>query len=182
VTQFPIELRTETWKAGGISQRPSSHNTFVCWVSRSWYRRGGRLQCVRECERATTRVDFRCATRMNASEAAAEAAEATEAVTNLTLKAFIESQLGVQTLPLPVVVPLTVLFVLISITGVIGNSMVCMVIARHPGMNTATNYYLFSLALSDITILVFGEYKNLLCNFESHRAKRIITLFVSKAR
>ena len=95
---------------------------------------------------------------MNALEAAAEAAEATDAVTNLTLKAFIESQLGVQTLPLPVVVPLTVLFVLISITGVFGNSMVCMVIARHPGMNTATNYYLFSLALSDITILVFGKY------------------------
>jgi neuromedin U receptor 1 len=88
---------------------------------------------------------------MNASEAAT-------ATTNLTLKAFIESQLGVQTLPLPVVVPLTVLFVLISITGVVGNGMVCMVIARHFSMHTATNYYLFSLALSDITILVFGEY------------------------
>jgi uncharacterized membrane protein len=87
---------------------------------------------------------------MNSSEAAA--------TTNLTLKEYLESQLGVQTLPLPVVVPLTVLFVLISITGIVGNFMVCMVIAKHPSMHTATNYYLFSLAVSDITILVFGEY------------------------
>ncbi|XP_059483366.1 neuropeptides capa receptor-like isoform X2 [Neocloeon triangulifer] len=77
-------------------------------------------------------------------------------VLNLTLRAYLQSQLGVQTLPLPVVVPLTVLFVLISITGIVGNVLVCMVIARHPNMQTATNYYLFSLALSDITILVFG--------------------------
>ncbi|CAB3388200.1 Hypothetical predicted protein [Cloeon dipterum] len=75
---------------------------------------------------------------------------------NLTLRAYLQSQLGVQTLPLPIVVPLTVLFVAISVTGIVGNVLVCTVIARHPNMHTATNYYLFSLALSDITILVFG--------------------------
>ncbi|CAB3385129.1 Hypothetical predicted protein, partial [Cloeon dipterum] len=74
---------------------------------------------------------------------------------NLTLRAYLQSQLGVQTLPLPIVVPLTVLFVAISVTGIVGNVLVCTVIARHPNMHTATNYYLFSLALSDITILVF---------------------------
>ncbi|XP_059483376.1 neuropeptides capa receptor-like isoform X3 [Neocloeon triangulifer] len=31
-----------------------------------------------------------------------------------------------------------------------------MVIAKHPNMHTATNYYLFSLAVADVTILVFG--------------------------
>ncbi|CAB3385125.1 Hypothetical predicted protein [Cloeon dipterum] len=75
---------------------------------------------------------------------------------NVTLQEYLESQLGVQTLPLHVVVPITVLYALISVTGIVGNVVVCMVIARHPNMHTATNYYLFSLAVADVTILVFG--------------------------
>jgi len=80
-----------------------------------------------------------------------------EDVANLTLQEYLESHLGVQTLPLQIVVPITALFVLISITGIVGNVVVCMVIAKHPNMHTATNYYLFSLAVADVTILVFGE-------------------------
>jgi neuromedin U receptor 1 len=91
---------------------------------------------------------------MNATtEAAAEAA-------NVTLQEYLESQLGVQTLPLHVVVPITALYSLISLTGIVGNVVVCMVIAKHPNMHTATNYYLFSLAVADVTILVFGETKS----------------------
>jgi len=35
-------------------------------------------------------------------------------------------------------------------TGVIGNVTTCVVIARNSYMHTATNYYLFSLAISDM--------------------------------
>jgi hypothetical protein len=89
---------------------------------------------------------------MNASRAAGAAL-----AVNMTLQEYLEDRLGVQTLPLHVVIPITVLYVLISITGIVGNVVVCMVIAKHPNMHTATNYYLFSLAVADVTILVFGE-------------------------
>jgi neuromedin U receptor 1 len=92
---------------------------------------------------------------MNGTEAAAAAA--VEEAVNGTLQEYLESQLGVQTLPLHVVVPITALYSLISLTGIVGNVVVCMVIAKHPNMHTATNYYLFSLAVADVTILVFGE-------------------------
>uniref|UniRef100_A0A182JY60 G-protein coupled receptors family 1 profile domain-containing protein n=1 Tax=Anopheles christyi TaxID=43041 RepID=A0A182JY60_9DIPT len=51
----------------------------------------------------------------------------------------------------------TVLFVGILVTGVIGNLIVCLVIVRHPSMRTATNYYLFSLAVSDLIFLLLGS-------------------------
>lgn len=58
--------------------------------------------------------------------------------------------------PLYVVVPMTVMYSVIFVTGVIGNSITCMVIAKHKYMHTATNYYLFSLAVSDLILLVSG--------------------------
>ena len=47
-----------------------------------------------------------------------------------------------------------------SVTGIFGNLSVCCVILRFPGMRSATNYYLFSLAVADLLILLLGE---LLC-------------------
>jgi len=58
--------------------------------------------------------------------------------------------------PLYIVVPMTVAYSVIFVTGVIGNSITCMVIAKHKYMHTATNYYLFSLAVSDLILLVSG--------------------------
>jgi len=51
---------------------------------------------------------------------------------------------------------ITIIFGGIFITGVIGNLLVCIVIIRHSAMHTATNYYLFSLAVSDLLYLLFG--------------------------
>ena len=39
---------------------------------------------------------------------------------------------------------------------------VCLVIVKNKSMHTATNYYLFSLAISDLMILVLGK---VLCTF-----------------
>ncbi|XP_053691574.1 neuropeptides capa receptor [Sabethes cyaneus] len=59
-------------------------------------------------------------------------------------------------MPLTTALLVTILFVGILVTGVIGNLIVCLVIIRHPSMHTATNYYLFSLAVSDLILLLLG--------------------------
>lgn len=66
--------------------------------------------------------------------------------------------MGSRRLPLTEIVPISVVLVVIFLTGVIGNVCVCVVIVKHPGLHTATNYYLFSLAVSDLLLLLFGEY------------------------
>lgn len=58
--------------------------------------------------------------------------------------------------PLYVVVPLTCLYVVILFTGLVGNVSTCVVISRNKHMHTPTNYYLFSLAMSDLLLLVLG--------------------------
>ena len=55
-----------------------------------------------------------------------------------------------------VVVPITIIYISIFFTGTIGNISTCIVIARNKSMHTATNYYLFSLAISDLLLLISG--------------------------
>ncbi|KFM75443.1 Neuropeptides capa receptor, partial [Stegodyphus mimosarum] len=56
----------------------------------------------------------------------------------------------------PYAVPMTIVYMVILITGIVGNICTCIVIARNRYMHTATNYYLFSLAVSDLLLLVLG--------------------------
>lgn len=58
--------------------------------------------------------------------------------------------------PLYVVVPITVIYMIIFVTGVVGNISTCIVISKNRSMHTATNYYLFSLAISDFLLLLSG--------------------------
>lgn len=58
--------------------------------------------------------------------------------------------------PLYVVIPMSVIYATIFVTGLVGNVSTCIVIARNRSMHTATNYYLFSLAISDLLLLVSG--------------------------
>ncbi|XP_063912848.1 pyrokinin-1 receptor-like isoform X2 [Zophobas morio] len=58
--------------------------------------------------------------------------------------------------PLSIVIPITVIYTLTFVSGVVGNVSTCIVIARNKSMHTATNYYLFSLAISDLLLLVSG--------------------------
>lgn len=58
--------------------------------------------------------------------------------------------------PLYIVVPITVIYMIIFVTGVVGNISTCIVISRNRSMHTATNYYLFSLAISDFLLLLSG--------------------------
>lgn len=59
--------------------------------------------------------------------------------------------------PLWIVVPITIIYSTIFVIGVVGNVITCVVISRNKSMHTATNYYLFSLAVSDLLLLLFGE-------------------------
>ncbi|ELK17293.1 Neuromedin-U receptor 2 [Pteropus alecto] len=52
--------------------------------------------------------------------------------------------------------PVTAVYSLIFVVGVTGNLLVCLVILRHQTMKTPTNYYLFSLAVSDLLVLLLG--------------------------
>uniref|UniRef100_G3U1P4 Neuromedin U receptor 2 n=2 Tax=Loxodonta africana TaxID=9785 RepID=G3U1P4_LOXAF len=56
----------------------------------------------------------------------------------------------------PLFLPMTAVYTLIFVVGVIGNLLVCLVILRHQSMKTPTNYYLFSLAVSDLLVLLLG--------------------------
>nr|XP_023015421.1 pyrokinin-1 receptor-like [Leptinotarsa decemlineata] len=67
-----------------------------------------------------------------------------------------ESDWGPRRDPLPIVITMSVLYITIFSSGVIGNISTCIVIARNKSMHTATNYYLFSLAISDLLLLISG--------------------------
>ena len=75
-----------------------------------------------------------------------------------TDEASLNTELGLGPIrdPLWTAVPMTILYILILVTGVIGNLVTCAVIVRNRYMHTATNYYLFSLAISDLLLLILG--------------------------
>lgn len=74
-----------------------------------------------------------------------------------TLDEYLLSVRGPKHLPLNIILPLTVVYVMIFVTGVLGNIAVCVVIIRNMSLHNATNYYLFSLAVSDLTLLLLGK-------------------------
>lgn len=55
------------------------------------------------------------------------------------------------------VMTITVVYCVIFFTGIIGNICTCVVIARNAYMRSVTNYYLFSLAVSDVLTLIVGK-------------------------
>ncbi|XP_014194507.1 neuromedin-U receptor 1 isoform X1 [Haplochromis burtoni] len=56
----------------------------------------------------------------------------------------------------PMFLPVCVTYLTIFIVGVLGNSLTCAVILRYRVMQTPTNYYLLSLAASDLLVLLLG--------------------------
>lgn len=46
-----------------------------------------------------------------------------------------------------------VIYVCLATVGLIGNTTTCIIIASNKSMHTATNFYLFNLAVSDLMIL-----------------------------
>lgn len=61
---------------------------------------------------------------------------------------------------LSIILPVSMCYFIIFVLGVCGNLITCLVIAKNKTMHTATNYYLFNLAVSDFLVLIFGESLN----------------------
>ncbi|XP_061493529.1 neuromedin-U receptor 1 isoform X1 [Rhineura floridana] len=53
-------------------------------------------------------------------------------------------------------IPICTMYLLIFVVGAVGNALTCLVIIQHRFMRTPTNYYLFSLAISDLLVLLLG--------------------------
>jgi len=68
----------------------------------------------------------------------------------------LEQLLGPRRFELYKVVPITVIYAVIFLTGVVGNVCTAVVICRNKYMHTATNYYLCNLVLSDLLVLALG--------------------------
>ncbi|XP_064618343.1 LOW QUALITY PROTEIN: pyrokinin-1 receptor-like [Liolophura sinensis] len=70
------------------------------------------------------------------------------------IEKLLSDSLGERRRDLPSAVVLTVVYSLVFITGTIGNVCTCVVIAKNSYMHTTTNYYLFSLAVSDLLMIL----------------------------
>ena len=81
-----------------------------------------------------------------------------QALANLTEEEYLAMVLGPRRIGLPILAPITLAYILIFTSGILGNVAVCVVIIRNTSLHTATNYYLFSLAISDLLILLLGVY------------------------
>lgn len=72
----------------------------------------------------------------------------------LSRSKYLEKYLGPRQSPLFLPVCATYLFIFMA--GVLGNVLTCTVIGHYKIMQTPTNYYLFSLAVSDLLVLLLG--------------------------
>lgn len=77
---------------------------------------------------------------------------------NMSVDELLLKNFGPRRHDLPVVIILMLIYCLIFISGILGNICTCFVIVKNSYMQTTTNYYLFSLAISDVLTLIFGEY------------------------
>ncbi|OXA46505.1 Neuromedin-U receptor 2 [Folsomia candida] len=77
---------------------------------------------------------------------------------NLSIEELMKLELAEYPLrdPLSIAIPMTLIYSLILLSGLVGNVSTCIVIAKISYMHTATNYYLFSLAMSDLLLLTSG--------------------------
>lgn len=76
--------------------------------------------------------------------------------TQIIAEINVERLIGPRRDSLYIVLPITIIYLSIFLTGIIGNVSTCIVISRNKSMHTATNYYLFSLAISDLLLLIAG--------------------------
>lgn len=76
---------------------------------------------------------------------------------NMTLDEYLTGKLGPQRLNFDILVPITLVYGIIFVSGLIGNVCTCLVITGNKHMHTATNYYLFNLAVADLLTLILGK-------------------------
>jgi hypothetical protein len=75
---------------------------------------------------------------------------------NATDEEILERHLGPRKKGLSFTIIMSLIYILIFICGLFGNICICCVIITNACMHNTTNYYLFSLAVSDVLLVVFG--------------------------
>ena len=70
---------------------------------------------------------------------------------------YVEQSLGERCVPEAIVFPTIFVYSLILVLGFLGNLGTCIVILKNKNMQTPTNCYLFSLAISDLLMLILGK-------------------------
>ena len=80
-----------------------------------------------------------------------------ESLSNVSIEAMLLERLGPRSKDVGSGVVLTFVYGMIFISGCLGNIFTCLVVSCNPSMQTTTNYYLFSLALSDLMLIFFGK-------------------------
>ena len=82
-----------------------------------------------------------------------------ETVSNQTIDEFLLAALGPQQMDNRALLLLvTIFYAVVFVTGVVGNLSVCLVITRSKSLHSAMNYYLVSLAIADLTIILLGRF------------------------
>ena len=66
--------------------------------------------------------------------------------------------MGAQHLPLTTIVPITAVYAVIFLVGVLGNICTILVIIKNKFMHTSTNAYLANLAISDLLTHLVGKF------------------------
>ena len=79
-------------------------------------------------------------------------------MSNLTTRSYLESYLGPKHRSLHEGIMIVIVYSVIFWTGALGNLSICLVVSRKTYLQSATNYYLFSLAVSDLITLLIGKY------------------------
>ena len=76
---------------------------------------------------------------------------------NTNISIFIEDMLGDSHINYESLFFLTIIYSIFLVVGVLGNLATCIVIMSNEYMRTATNVYLFNLAIADIATLVISK-------------------------
>ena len=77
-------------------------------------------------------------------------------IMNETIESILERNIGPRKNSLAFTITISLIYILILLFGIIDNICVCFVIIFNQNMHTVTNYYLFSLAISDLLFVSFG--------------------------
>lgn len=64
------------------------------------------------------------------------------------LEAAVKNEVGYRD-PLSIILPISVCYLIILVTGILGNVITCVVIANNKTMHTATNYYVISICINE---------------------------------
>ena len=72
---------------------------------------------------------------------------------------LLEVEIGLATMDIEWAVPLTVYYVILFMVGIIGNLLTCLIICTNAYMRTPSNFFLVSLAVTDMMSLICGERK-----------------------